>query len=81
MAQIMVQYGKTQSFLLNEICMVIFWQDYCGKDNFEKVLLKHGWEKVSDCECLFVHSEKGLFLSVSVDDIKLADKKQNIDPM
>ena len=25
--------------------------------------------------------KKGLFLSVYVDDIKLADKKQNIDPM
>ena len=32
-------------------------------------------------ECLFVHREKGLFLSVYVDDIKLAGKKQNIDPM
>ena len=28
-----------------------------------------------------VHREKGLFLSVYVDDIKLARKKQNIDPM
>ena len=48
---------------------------------FEKILLKYGWEKVSNCECLFVHSEKGLFLSVYVDDIKLAGRKQNIDPM
>ena len=32
-------------------------------------------------ECLFVHREKGLFLSVYVDDLKLAGKKQNIDPM
>ena len=48
---------------------------------FEKVLLNHGWEKVSNWECLFVHREKGLFLSVYVDDIKLAGKKQNIDPM
>ena len=30
---------------------------------------------------LFVHREKGLFLSVNVDDIKLAGKKQNLDPM
>ena len=30
---------------------------------------------------LFVHREKGLFLSVYVDDIKLAGKKQNIDPL
>ena len=45
---------------------------------FEKIPLKYGWEKVSKWECLFVHSEKGFFLSVYVDDIKL---KQNIVPM
>ena len=48
---------------------------------FEKILLKYGWEKVSNCECLFVHREKGLFSFVYVDDNKLAGKKQNIDPM
>ena len=48
---------------------------------FEKILLKYGWEKVSNWECLFVNQEKGLFLSVYVDDIKLAGKKQNIDPI
>ena len=37
--------------------------------------------KVSNWQCLFVHRQKGLFLSVYVDDIKLAGKKQNIDPM
>ena len=47
----------------------------------EKVLLKYGWERVSSWECFFVHREKGLFLSVYVDDIKLAGKKQNINPM
>ena len=48
---------------------------------FEKILLKYGWEKVSNWECLIVHREKGLFLSVYVDDTKLAGKKQNINPM
>ena len=48
---------------------------------FEKTLLKHGWEKIPDWECLFVHRGKGLFLSVYVDDIKLAGKKHNLDPM
>ena len=47
---------------------------------FEKIVLKYGWEKVSHWECFFVHREKGLFLSVFVDDIKLAGKKQNINP-
>ena len=33
---------------------------------FEKIQLKFGWEKLSNWECLFVHREKGLFLSVCV---------------
>ena len=48
---------------------------------FEKILLKHGWEKIPIWECLFVHREKGLFLSVYVDDLKLAGRKENLDPM
>ena len=48
---------------------------------FEKILLLYDWEKVSNWECLFVLREKGFFLSVYVDDIKLAGKKQNINPM
>ena len=47
---------------------------------FENVLFKYDWEKISNWECLFVHREKGLFLWVFADDIKLAGKKQNIDP-
>ena len=37
--------------------------------------------KVPHWECFFVNREKGRFLSVYVDDIKLAGKKQNLDPM
>ena len=48
---------------------------------FEKITLKYGWEKIPNWECLFVNREKGLFLSVYVDDIKLAGKKHNIKPM
>ena len=48
---------------------------------FEKILLQHGWETVPNWECLFVHCEKGSFLFVYVDDIKLAGKKQNTNPM
>ena len=43
--------------------------------------MKHGWEKIPNWECLFVHREKRLFLSVYVNDIKLAGRKQNLDPM
>ena len=47
----------------------------------EKFLFKYGWGTVPHWECLFVHREKGLFLSVYVDDIQLAGKNQNLDPM
>ena len=54
----------------------LLWKRQC-----EKLLLKYSWENVSNWECLFAHREKGFFLSVYVDDIKLAGKKQNINPM
>ena len=47
---------------------------------FGKVLLEHGWEKVPNWECLFVNRARGLFLSVYVDDIKMAGKTQDIKP-
>ena len=31
-------------------------------------------------ECSFIDREKGLFLSVYVDDIRVAGKKQHLDP-
>ena len=40
-----------------------------------------GGRKIPNWECIFVHRGKGLFLSVYVDDIELAGKKQNLDPM
>ena len=39
-----------------------FGRDYYGKRQFEKVLLKHGWEKIPNWECLFVHREKRINL-------------------
>ena len=48
---------------------------------FEEALLELGWEKIPNWECMFVHRKQGLFLSVYVDDIKMAGKKQNLDPM
>ena len=45
---------------------------------FEKVLLKYGWKKVSNWECLFVHREKGLFLSVYVDDLNWLERNKTL---
>ena len=61
--------------------MVIFWQDFLWKRQFQKLLLEHDWRKLLNWACLSVHREKGFFLSEYVDDIKMAGKKQNIDPM
>ena len=48
----------------------LFWERH-----FKKILLKHGWEKIPNWECLFVHREKGLFLSVYMDDLKIGWKE------
>ena len=42
---------------------------------FEKVLVGNGWGRVPNWECLFVNREKGLFLSMCVDDIKIGWKE------
>ena len=68
--------GPLERNLYGHLLAGLLWER-----QFENILLKYGWEKVSNWECLFVHREKGLLLSVYVDDIKLAGKKQNIDPM
>ena len=80
MAKIMVQYEDPvvplERNLYGHPLAGLLWER-----QFDKILLKHGWEKIPNWECLFVHREKGLFFSVYVDDIKLAGKKRNIDPM
>ena len=55
--------------------MVILWQDNYGKGNLRKAYSKYGWEKVPNWESLFVHRQKGLFLSVYVDDVKIGLKE------
>ena len=62
----------------SEICTDTHLQASCGKDN----LFKFYWDldglKVLDWECLFVHRKQGLFLSVHVDDMKMAGRKQTM---
>ena len=58
-------------------------RDLCGhplaglwwERQFEKVLFEHGWEQVPNWECSFVDQEKGLFLSVYVDDYQTGWKE------
>ena len=70
MAKITVQCGKPSRSSWKE-SVWIFWQDYHGKSNLRKILLKHGWEKIPNWECLFVHRN----------NMKVAGKKWNLDPM
>ena len=52
-------------------------RDNCGKDSSRKFK----WNLDGKGECLFVHRRQGLFLSVHVDDIKMAGKKRNMHTM
>ena len=54
---------------------------FLWKREYEKVLLGLGCEKVPDWGCLFVHRKQGLFMSLYVDDIKMAGRMQNLSPM
>ena len=51
----------------------LLWEKWL-EDN----LLSLGWEKVPGWQCLFVHQEKQAFLSVYVDDFKMAGKAENL---
>ena len=47
---------------------------------FEEALRELGWETVPNWEIMFVHRKQRLCLSICVDDIKMAGKKQNMAP-
>ena len=72
MAKILVQHGRHSRSSWAESARSSFGRTIVGKAIWDDVLLKHGWEKIPNWECLFVHREKGLFSSVHVDDRKLA---------
>jgi hypothetical protein len=54
----------------------LYWERFCTHN-----LMSVGFEKVQGWECLFVHREKQLFMSVYVDDFKMADNKNNMAGM
>ena len=49
--------------------------------HLEEALLKMKWEKLPGWECLYIHREQKLFLSVYVDDFKMVGKLENIPKM
>ena len=70
-----VQYRRSQSFLLSEICMVIPWQDCLWERQFGEALFELGWEKTPIWECMFVHRE------TRVISVRKCGCHQNMAPM
>ena len=54
----------------------LYWEKHCQKSIFGA-----GFEKVRGWECLYVHRQMKLFLSVYVDDFKMAGNKDNLNKM
>ena len=61
--------------------MVILWQDWYGKGNERKSYYSTVGRRFPIENASSYTVNKGYFLSVNVDDIKLTGKKQNINPM
>ena len=71
---------KMQWLLLNDIFFGHSLAALLWARQVEEVLLELGWEKYK-MGGLFVHRKQGLFLSIYVDDIKMAGKQQHMAPM
>ena len=54
----------------------LLWEKYC-----EEKLMKLNFTKMKGWECMYIHKEQGLFLSVYVDDFKMAGKEGNVIAM
>ena len=60
MAKIMVQSGRPSRSSSKGICTVIFWQDYCGKDNLRQFFWNTVGNKFYIGNVQFVNQEKYL---------------------
>ena len=54
----------------------LYWEKFC-----QHQLFAIGFKKVPGWECLYVHKEAGLFLSIYVDDFQMAGKEASLEPM
>ena len=54
----------------------LYWEKFCQTHLYDV-----GFARVSGWECLYYHSQHQLFLSVYVDDFKLAGNRANLQPM
>ena len=65
--------APSTAFLYTHPVAGLLWEG-----RLEEVLLQERWEKVPSWECLHVHRQAQLFLSVYVDDIKMAGRKSQL---
>ena len=61
--------------------MVTHLPDYCGKDNLTKFYQDQDRKKCQIGNACFARRKECLFLSVFVDDIQMAGRKQKKAPM
>ena len=54
----------------------LYWEQHC-----RKIILKNGFLPVRGWECLYKHPVEKLFLSVYVDDFKMAGREASLAPM
>ena len=54
----------------------LYWEQHC-----HQALTTYGFVKLKGWECLNKHPQKGLFLSVYVDDFKMAGRAGTVAPM
>ena len=71
---------KIHLSLINGICTVLLWHDCCGKGNSRKFYQNMVGKKFWIENAYSVTGKKGYSYLCFVDDIKLAEKKQNICP-
>ena len=66
---------------LKDLHTDLHWQDYCWSDSSTNSHSKKIGITYHSGNRLFMHRERGLFLSVHVDDKKLTGKKKHLIPM
>ena len=69
-------YCKLKKALYGHPKAGLYWEQHC-----KKAVLNAGFEPVQGWECLYMHREQQLFLSIYVDDFKMAGRKANLAPM
>ena len=80
MAKKLAENSRTRCSFREEFVQSPMSRIALGK-TVRKGLIKNGWGETLAWECLFVHRQQGLLLFVYVDDIRMVEKKNDLQPM